>query len=128
MKNIKNIIISIGFIVGIVILIGYLFNFLFNSNGYELNISSSNKSQIENLMNQESNSNIKKLILKPKLGDAELYIYTNRHEYEKILVEEGNPIQEYVMEKGIKQSAIYLTKIIVLIIILLILKRIYEKE
>lgn len=127
MKNNMQIFVHIIYILFIILLIYCIVMFFKFSiyKEYEIKISQNNKEQIIKMLEKESirnTENIDKVRLKPLLGDARLFLYSNSNIIKDTIVVEGSEIMQYVLDNGEDICFKYIMYIIGELFMILIIK------
>ena len=120
-KNINN----YYFFIITLVLVQQLINLFNNLNSYKIRISSKNNNdEILQLISNEYNNSkeVTTVILKPKLGDGELYLYNHFRLCKNTLISDNNDLIQYILENGYNPSIEYILKILILVIIIFLLK------
>lgn len=126
MKKFLKTLIIIFIFITIFVLIQQVINLFNYLNSYKLKLS--NNSEILQLISNTYNNpkEITTIILKPKLGDGELYLYNHSHLLKNTLISENDDLMQYILENGSNPSIEYIFKILILLIIILLLKTFLE--
>lgn len=127
MKNKIQTFVHIIYILFIILLIYCIIMFFKLSiyKEYEIKISQNNKEQIIKMLEKENIRNpetIDKVRLKPLLGDARLFLYSNSNIIKDTIVVEGSEIMQYVLDNGEDICFKYIMYIIGELFMILIIK------
>lgn len=124
----KNKIKYIFIVVLIICIIYSLFNIVFR-HGTELYLNSEKRTEIKEFINNEYNNValITKIKIRILLGDAELSLYTGPILIKKVILNDEDPLINYVIDNGIDTDYSYIS-LITLSIIGLIICSVKNKE
>lgn len=115
MKKLLRILIIIFIFITILILIQQIINLFSNLNSYKIKVSNKNNNDetLQLISNEYNNpEEITTIILKPKLGDGELYLYNHSHLCKNTLISENDDLMQYILENGSNPSTEYIFKIL----------------
>lgn len=95
-----------------------------SSNQYQISVSSKNKEELIEMLEEiyEEPEKVTKIKLKIKLGDGDIYLYNNFNLMKKISVSESNSLFQYVLKNGTNPSFKFIIYIIITLLFLLVLE------
>lgn len=117
----KNKIRYVSRVILVICIIYSLFNVVFR-HGTELYLNSKNRTEIKEVINIfcDDVTFITKVKTRILLGDAELFLYTGPILVKKVILDDEEPVINYVIDNGIDTNYKYISLIVLSIIVLII--------